>query len=91
MMILNEDIQAIVDTQMDYKKMTLQTETFILECLEHAENESEAAPDEWLESAWVALDVWYMQAGDLYADKVTREVDRQRLETMIVRVETGIP
>ncbi|EBR8157197.1 hypothetical protein DOA20_18675 [Salmonella enterica subsp. enterica serovar Newport] len=88
-MVVNDDIRPAAERQADYKTLTRQTETFIRECLEHAENESDPAPDEWLDNAWTALEVWYTLAGERCADKAAREADQQRLEALIARVETG--
>ncbi|EDQ2188376.1 hypothetical protein RNH23_004719 [Salmonella enterica] len=62
---------------------------FIRECLERVENESKAAPDEWLENDWTALEVWYSLAGELEVDKATLDMDCQRLEAVIARVASG--
>lgn len=88
-MVVNDDIRPAAERPADYKTLTRQTETFIRECLEHVENESEPAPDEWLENAWAALEVWYTLAGEWGADKAVRETDQQRLEALIVQVESG--
>ncbi|EBR8157868.1 hypothetical protein DOA20_22195 [Salmonella enterica subsp. enterica serovar Newport] len=89
-MAVNDDIRPAAERQADYyKTLTRQTETFIRECLEHAENESEPVPDEWLEDAWTALEVWYTLTGERGADKAVREADQQRLEALIARMETG--
>ncbi len=89
MVMTNDGTRPAAETQADYKTLTRQTETFIRECLEHAENESEPAPDEWLENAWAALEVWYTLAGERCTDKAAREADQQHLEALIARVETG--
>ncbi|EBN4581222.1 hypothetical protein DSP73_21205 [Salmonella enterica] len=86
-MTVNDERWPDMGTQPDYDTLTRQTEMFIRECLAHAENESEPAPDEWLENAWTALEVWYTLTEERCADKSTRDVGYQRFQMLITHVE----